>query len=216
MKRSVFIVNINSDQLFVESDLLSCLKNGQIGAAAFDSYNFVPSTTLTSTLASLPNVICTPRLSWYSDSSTKELREAASRQVRQILLGDIKSPSDFQNCINRDALLALNNSSIPQASSSFMPPGRSIPSAEFPFNSAAYQNLYMMNANNLLGQSPMGLYQHQQLMSQLAQNNASLTNGVSNRKGIQIFGLIKNYKHFRNTLFNTKRRPTKQFIKLES
>lgn len=181
MKRSVFIVNINSEQLFVESDLLACLKSGQIGAAAFDSYSFGPSNTFASTLASLPTVICTPKLSWYSDESTKELREAASRQVRQILLGDVKSPGDFQNCINRDALLTLNSTSTSQASTSFMAPGR----PEFPFNSSTYQNLYMMNAN-LLGQSPMGLYQQQQLINQLAQNNSSLVNGNSSRRGLLI------------------------------
>jgi phosphoglycerate dehydrogenase-like enzyme len=121
MKKSVFIVNINSDQLFVETDLLTCLKNGQIGAAAFDSYSFSPSTSFTTTLASMPNVICTPKMSWYSDSSNKELRESAARQVRQILLDNIK-PSEFQNCVNRDALVSATSNLLiqPSTSSAFL------------------------------------------------------------------------------------------------
>lgn len=200
MKKSVFIVNINSEQLFVESDLLSCLKNGQIGAAAFDSYSFAPSTTFTTNLASLPNVICTPKISWYSDASNKELREAASRQVRQILLGD-KSPAEFQNCVNREALLA-STSIQPQPSTSFANQARQVPTNnEFSFNSPAYQQLYMMNANNMLAQPSIGLYPPH-LINQLN----PLSNGSSARKGTPfsvVYIQITKIYYFRNSFGNS-------------
>jgi lactate dehydrogenase-like 2-hydroxyacid dehydrogenase len=114
MKRGVIIVNIGSDQLFVEADLLASLRSGQIGAAAFDCYEFSNSFTgnhligiksiplFSATVSALPNVICTPKISWFSDTSNKELRETAAREARRVIAA--KFPDDLQYCVNKDAL----------------------------------------------------------------------------------------------------------------
>ena len=210
MKKQVFLVNINSDKLLVENDLMACLKNGQIGAAALDSYSFAPSNSFSTALAALPNVICTPRISWYSDASNKELRETASRQVRQVLLGDLK-PYELPNCVNREALIASTKNSLPSqqpSTSSFLNQARQPTEL---FNSQTYQNLYMMNANNMLGQTPMSLYP-QHLMSQLAAQT-SLTNGNSNgRKGSVHLAMSLT---FSNSRIKLQRRPTKLLVEFK-
>ncbi|CAD5215468.1 unnamed protein product [Bursaphelenchus okinawaensis] len=99
MKKGVYIVNIISEHLFVESDLIACLRSGHVGAAAFDV------NVKNDALTTFPNVICTPRMSWYSDQSCKELREAAALEARKVLKGD--DPFKFSHCVNQRTAPAI-------------------------------------------------------------------------------------------------------------
>uniref|UniRef100_A0A1I7STG4 2-Hacid_dh_C domain-containing protein n=1 Tax=Bursaphelenchus xylophilus TaxID=6326 RepID=A0A1I7STG4_BURXY len=93
MKKGVYIVNIISEKLLVESDVLTGLRNGQIGGIALDL------NTKNESLSAFPNVIYTPRMSWYSDQSCRELREAAALEARRVLKGE--DPFQFHNCVNK-------------------------------------------------------------------------------------------------------------------
>ena len=48
------------------------------------------------------NLICTPRTSWYSETSSQEIRESAANEVRRGLAG--KMPASLRYCVNRDYL----------------------------------------------------------------------------------------------------------------
>ena len=53
----------------------------------------------------------TPHTSFYSDLSSKEMREMAAHEVRRGLIN--KSPSTLRNCVNKDLLLNSNGNSTP-------------------------------------------------------------------------------------------------------
>ncbi|KIH53528.1 hypothetical protein ANCDUO_16339, partial [Ancylostoma duodenale] len=55
-------------------------------------------------LSQCPNVIHTPHASWFSDSSCKELRVNAAKEVRRAILN--RFPNDLLNCVNKEQLLA--------------------------------------------------------------------------------------------------------------
>ena len=50
------------------------------------------------------NLICTPRTSWYSETSSQEIRESAANEIRRGLSG--KMPASLRYCVNRDYLNA--------------------------------------------------------------------------------------------------------------
>lgn len=74
----------------------------------------------------MPNVLCTPNASWFSEESSKEMRESATREVRRALEG--QAPRDLLNCLNKHELLAaqvLTNSataSSPRFDTAASPP----------------------------------------------------------------------------------------------
>ncbi|KAI6187806.1 BMA-CTBP-1, isoform a [Aphelenchoides besseyi] len=182
MKKGIFIVNINSEQLFYESDLLINLRNGQIGAAAFDCHDYCTGSSLANNLLMLPNVICTPGLSWYSDTSCRELRETAARETRRVLTG--KFPNDLQYCVNKEALLnggypLINNLPGTSMANSFLGSMRN-PNEFLNFPStSAYQGLSMFNSNNVVPSASMPLYSNPQgIFNQFAQISG-LSNGTT-------------------------------------
>jgi hypothetical protein len=60
-------------------------------------------------LKDAPNLIVTPHTSFYSDLSSKEMREMAAHEVRRGLIN--KSPLTLRNCVNKDLLLNSNGNS---------------------------------------------------------------------------------------------------------
>ena len=60
-------------------------------------------------LKDAPNLIVTPHTSFYSDLSSKEMREMAAQEVRRGLIN--KSPLTLRNCVNKDLLSSSNGNS---------------------------------------------------------------------------------------------------------
>ncbi|KAI6241654.1 BMA-CTBP-1, isoform c [Aphelenchoides fujianensis] len=169
------------NMLFDESDLLANLRCGHIGAAAFDCHDFVTGSSLANNLLHLPNVICTPGLSWYSDVSCRELREAAARETRRVLTG--KFPKDLQYCVNKETLLSgfplLGGfPSGSPANSAFMSSGMRGTNDFLNYPStSAYQVPPMFNANNVMPSTSTPLIPGSQgIFNQFAQMSA-LSNG---------------------------------------
>ncbi|KAL3085405.1 hypothetical protein niasHT_036515 [Heterodera trifolii] len=110
LKFGAFLVNTGDSELVQSSVLLSALKTGHVRAAALDyaggaAQQQNAERELIDIFATMPNVICTPQCAWYSDASSRELREAAAREVRRALTGAI--PEDLKNCVNRAELMAM-------------------------------------------------------------------------------------------------------------
>ncbi|VDN07785.1 unnamed protein product [Thelazia callipaeda] len=127
MRSGAFIVNTSRGGLIQESALSEALKSGHIKAAALDVHEHEPFDPLSmGLLAASPNVIHTPHCSWYSDTSCKELRISAAREVRRAIVG--RCPHDLSNCVNKEAILAgqarrptSSASATPSVSGSFNP-----------------------------------------------------------------------------------------------
>ena len=51
-------------------------------------------------LKDIPNLICTPHASFYSEQSVTELREMAAGEIRRAILGRI--PDNLRNCVNKE------------------------------------------------------------------------------------------------------------------
>lgn len=83
-------------------------------------------------LTSAPNIIHTPHSAWFSDTSCKDLRLSAAREVRRAIVG--RCPHDLTNCVNKEALLAAHSrrptstSATPSVSTSFNPLAAAVPS----------------------------------------------------------------------------------------
>uniref|UniRef100_A0A914IDN8 THAP-type domain-containing protein n=1 Tax=Globodera rostochiensis TaxID=31243 RepID=A0A914IDN8_GLORO len=110
LKFGAFLVNTGDSELVQSNVLLSALKIGHIRAAALDYAGGIvqqqnAEREFIDIFATMPNVICTPQCAWYSDESSRELREAAAREVRRALTGTV--PEDLKNCVNRAELMAM-------------------------------------------------------------------------------------------------------------
>ncbi|VDM51640.1 unnamed protein product [Angiostrongylus costaricensis] len=87
------------------ADLATFLKSGHVRGAALDVHEQEPyEGNIMNPLSQCPNVIHTPHASWFSDSSCKELRVNAAKEVRRAILN--RFPNDLLNCVNKDQLLA--------------------------------------------------------------------------------------------------------------
>ncbi|KAK6765962.1 hypothetical protein RB195_025712 [Necator americanus] len=101
----VFIINTSRGGLVDETDLASYLKSGHVRGAALDVHEQEPyEGNMLNPLSQCPNVIHTPHASWFSDSSCKELRVNAAKEVRRAILN--RFPNDLLNCVNKEQLLA--------------------------------------------------------------------------------------------------------------
>ncbi|VDK48899.1 unnamed protein product [Anisakis simplex] len=132
MRPGAFIVNTGRGGLIQESALGDALKSGHIKAAALDVHEHEPFDPLAmGPLTSAPNIIHTPHSAWFSDTSCKDLRLSAAREVRRAILG--RCPHDLTNCVNKEALLAAHarrptsTSTAPNVSTSFNPLAAAMP-----------------------------------------------------------------------------------------
>ncbi|VDM44605.1 unnamed protein product [Toxocara canis] len=133
MRPGAFIVNTGRGGLIQESALGDALKSGHIKAAALDVHEHEPFDPLAmGPLTSAPNIIHTPHSAWFSDTSCKDLRLSAAREVRRAIVG--RCPHDLTNCVNKEALLAAHSrrptstSATPSVSTSFNPLAAAMPS----------------------------------------------------------------------------------------
>jgi D-3-phosphoglycerate dehydrogenase len=95
MKPTAVIVNTSRGAIIDTVALAQALEQGEIFAAGIDVFEKEPLPT-DHPLASLPNVILTPHLAWYSKESTLDLQGGAAREVQRVLTGNRP-----QNWINK-------------------------------------------------------------------------------------------------------------------
>ena len=94
MKSSSFLVNTSRGAVVDEKALYEALRGGQIAGAALDVLEEEPPGK-DSPLLKLDNVIFTPHVAWYSESSLEELRAKAATDLVRVLEG--KTPQGFVN-----------------------------------------------------------------------------------------------------------------------
>ncbi|CAI5455274.1 unnamed protein product [Caenorhabditis angaria] len=103
-KPGVFIVNTSRPGLICESDLAAALKNGHVKGAALDVHENAPyDANILNPLLGCPNIINTPHAAWLNETSCKELRAQAAKEVRKAITG--RCPNDLGFCINKEALM---------------------------------------------------------------------------------------------------------------
>lgn len=99
MRKGAFLVNTSRAGLIDEVALANALKSGVIRAAALD---VMDSDLLTGPLKDAPNLIVTPHMAYYSESSVREMREAAANEIRRAVLN--RGPAGLRNCVNKEYL----------------------------------------------------------------------------------------------------------------
>ena len=87
MKPTAVIVNTSRGAIIDTAALAKALEQGEIFAAGIDVFEKEPL-PVDHPLASLPNVILTPHLAWYSKESTLDLQGGAAREVQRVLTGN--------------------------------------------------------------------------------------------------------------------------------
>lgn len=91
MRNSAILVNTSRGPLVVFADLAAALRGGQIAAAGLDVFEQEPPDA--STLASVPNLLVSPHIAFYSESAIRESQTKAAAQVINVLTG---GKADYQ------------------------------------------------------------------------------------------------------------------------
>ncbi|KAF6768622.1 hypothetical protein AHF37_05598 [Paragonimus kellicotti] len=102
MRPGAFLINTARGGLIDEVALAAALKEGRIRAAALDVTENEPFVWNNSPLKDAPNLIVTPHMAFYSESSMREMREAAANEIRRAILSRI--PDCLRNCVNKEFL----------------------------------------------------------------------------------------------------------------
>ncbi|CAF0746010.1 unnamed protein product [Brachionus calyciflorus] len=113
--QGVFLVNTANASLIDEIQLANCLKSGLIKAAALDDFNESAFSSLNGVLRDVPNLIVTPHTAFYSEVSSREMREMAAQEVRRGLLHKI--PTQLKNCVNKELLNQKVSNTLPSIQS---------------------------------------------------------------------------------------------------
>ncbi|CAH8524581.1 unnamed protein product [Schistosoma intercalatum] len=100
MRPGAFLINTARGGLIDEVALAAALKEGRIRAAALDVTETEPFVWSNSALKDAPNLIVTPHMAFYSESSMREMREAAANEIRRAILNRI--PDCLRNCVNKE------------------------------------------------------------------------------------------------------------------
>lgn len=87
MPEHAVLVNTSRGGLVVFDDLVDALADGQIRAAALDVFEHEPPPT--GVLASVPNLVCTPHIAFYSEDAIAESQRKATAQVIKVLTGTV-------------------------------------------------------------------------------------------------------------------------------
>lgn len=87
MRSDALLVNTSRGPLVVLDDLLTALREGQIGGAGLDVLESEPLTD-PSILEGVPNLIVTPHSAFYSDAAIRESQTKATTQVIKALRGE--------------------------------------------------------------------------------------------------------------------------------
>jgi D-3-phosphoglycerate dehydrogenase len=85
MSRKPIFINCARGGLVDETALADALEDGQISAAGLDLLQHEPPDLHTSRLVGRPNVILTPHMAFYSDTSMLESRKISARNIRNFL-----------------------------------------------------------------------------------------------------------------------------------
>jgi D-3-phosphoglycerate dehydrogenase len=94
MKSTAVIVNTSRGAIIDTVALATALAEGEIFAAGIDVFEKEPLPT-DHPLVSIPNVILTPHLAWYSKESTRDLQTGAALEVKRVLSGEL--PQNWAN-----------------------------------------------------------------------------------------------------------------------
>jgi D-3-phosphoglycerate dehydrogenase len=94
MKSTAVIVNTSRGAIIDTTALAKALEDGEIFAAGIDVFEKEPL-PVDHPLVSVPNVILTPHLAWYSKESTRDLQTGAAMEVKRVLSGD--QPQNWAN-----------------------------------------------------------------------------------------------------------------------
>ncbi len=94
MKPTAVIVNTSRGAIIDTLALAKALEKGEIFAAGIDVFEKEPL-PVDHPLVSLPNVILTPHLAWYSKESTRDLQGGAAGEIQRVLSG--QRPQNWAN-----------------------------------------------------------------------------------------------------------------------
>ena len=94
MKSTAVIVNTSRGAIIDTVALANALAQGEIFAAGIDVFEKEPLPA-DHPLVSIPNVILTPHLAWYSKESTRDLQTGAALEVKRVLSGEL--PQNWAN-----------------------------------------------------------------------------------------------------------------------
>jgi len=111
MKPGAFLVNTAQQDLIDYVALASSLKSGHLKAAALDVFDKAAFHPINGSLKEVPNLLVTPHTAFFSDLSSREMREMAAQEVRRGLLS--KAPNSLRNCVNKHLLKSSSSSSTP-------------------------------------------------------------------------------------------------------
>ena len=107
MKPGSFLVNTAQAGLVDDVALSKALRDGRLRGAAIDDFETDSFDPNSGVLKDCPNLIITPHTAFYSDQSSKEMREMAAHEVRRGLLNKI--PHSLRNCLNKDLLFKASS-----------------------------------------------------------------------------------------------------------
>ena len=108
MKAGAMLVNTANASLVDDVALANALKSGQLKGAALDAFQIESFHPVNGPLKDAPNLMVTPHAAFYSDVSSREMREMAAQEVRRGLIS--KAPFALRNCVNRDLVGGLGGS----------------------------------------------------------------------------------------------------------
>jgi D-3-phosphoglycerate dehydrogenase len=86
MKSTAVIVNTSRGAIIDTAALAKALEKGEIFAAGIDVFEKEPL-PVDHPLVTLPNVLLTPHLAWYSKESTRDLQGGAAGEIQRVLSG---------------------------------------------------------------------------------------------------------------------------------
>ena len=87
MKKTAYFVNTSRGGVVREEDLIAALEAGEIAGAGIDVYEVEPPKA-DNRLLSLPNVICTGHVAWYSEQAITVLQKKVAEEVVNVLAGN--------------------------------------------------------------------------------------------------------------------------------
>lgn len=90
MKKTPIFINTSRGGLVVENDLVDALDEGKIKAAGVDVLSSEPPDLLHCKLLGRDNVILTPHMAFYSDSSLYDMRKFSALSITHYLGGEIE------------------------------------------------------------------------------------------------------------------------------
>jgi C-terminal binding protein len=170
MKPGAFLVNTAHQDLIDYVALANSLKSGHLKAAALDVFDKAAFHPITGSLKEIPNLLVTPHTAFFSDLSSREMREMAAQEVRRGLLS--KTPNSLRNCVNKHLLKSSSSSSTSSSSQS----SNQINSNT---NGLTSGNEVLLNRNEqALHTSVPSAIQNSNLMNQLALAAAAATNSL--------------------------------------